>query len=150
MRRLVRFALPSMCLVVSACGRTTFRWQPSLVTHVPDSTPVRFALDRGTPRTVGRSLDWRLGRPRVVTTRGDTVVVPQGATLEVKLKDKANRAVAGAIIGFVAGAGLSYALCDPPKTHCGEEDPTQLLTAGLGALIGSAIKTDHWVRVRWR
>src|SRR5262249_10681857 len=119
------------------------------VTHVPDGTPVRFAVDRNTPRTVGRSMDWQLGRPSVVTTRGDTVVVPHGATLEVKLKDKANHAVAGVVIGLVVGAVLEYALCDPPKTHCGEEDPTQLLTAGLGALVGSAIKKDHWVRVRW-
>ena len=150
---MLRFASAAFHLVflagIAGCGGATFRWHPSLVSQVPDSTPVRFGVQRNTRRVLGRALDWQHGRPRVITARGDTVVVPDTATLEVRLKNKANRAVAGAVVGYIVGVGVSYGLCPPPKTTCGEQDPTPVWSAGLGALIGSAFKKDHWVRVRW-
>jgi hypothetical protein len=143
-------ALPLLLLVpLAACNRATFRWQPSLVSQVPDSTPVRFYLGRHDPVTSGRALGWQRRSPRVVTARGDTVVVPPGAMLDVRLNRKAGHPVAGAIIGGIIGVGIEYANCPEPKTYCGEEDPTELLVAGLGAIIGNLIKTDHWIRVRW-
>jgi hypothetical protein len=85
----------------------------------------------------------------VITGRGDTVIVPDGSALEVRLREKARHPTAGAIIGWALGVAISYAACPPPKKYCGEEDPTPLLAAGLGALIGDRVKTDWWVRVRW-
>ncbi len=136
-------------IVLSACANGTIRWQPSLASQVPDSTWVRFARHRGEAPVPGLALDWYRGRPSVITERGDTVLLPEGSTLEVKLKEKASHPTAGGIIGWLLGAGISYAACPPPKKYCGEEDPTPLLAAGLGALIGSRVKTDWWVGVRW-
>ena len=136
-------------LLATGCAKATFRWQPSLTSQVPDGTPVRFKVARGEPRASGQALDWQRGAPRVITPRGDTVSVPDTAFIQVRLKNKTNHAVAGAIAGFVVGVGVSWATCAPPKTHCGEQDPTPMLAAGLGALIGSLFKADHWVRVRW-
>jgi hypothetical protein len=85
----------------------------------------------------------------VITARGDTVVVPDGSILDVRLNEKAGHSTAGAIVGWALGIAVSYAACPPPKKYCGEEDPTPLLGIGLGALMGSRIKTDSWVRVQW-
>jgi len=136
-------------LLLAACGGTAIRWQPSVASQVPDSTFVRFARATGEAPTSGVALDWSSGRPRVITPGGDTIVVPEGSALEVRLKDKATHPTAGAIVGWAVGVAVSYAACAPPRTYCGEEDPTPLLGAGLGALIGSRIKTDWWVRVQW-
>ena len=138
----------TLSLLLTACGGTTIRWQPSLVSQVPDSTAVRFVVEPGRPPTQGLALDWQRGRPRVITGR-DTIVMPEGAALEVRLPEKYGHPTAGAIVGWALGAGLSYALCPPPKRYCGEEDPTPLLGLGLGALIGAKVKTDRWVAVRW-
>jgi hypothetical protein len=85
----------------------------------------------------------------VVTASGDTIVVPEGATLEVRLKEKATHEKAGGVIGWALGVAISYAACPPPRRYCGEEDPTPLLGTGLGGLIGWLAKTDRWVQVRW-
>jgi len=134
---------------LSACAGGAVRWQPSLVSHVPDSTPVRFAPSRNEPQVEGLALDWQRGRPKLVTERGDTLVIPDASRLEVRLREKASHPTAGAVIGWAIGVGISYATCPAPKRRCGEEDPTPMLTAGLGALIGSKVKTDWWVGVRW-
>lgn len=84
-----------------------------------------------------------------MTARGDTVTVPEQSTLEVRLKEKATHATAGAIIGWALGVAISYATCPSPKRYCGEEDPTPLLATGLGALLGSRVRTDWWVVVHW-
>jgi hypothetical protein len=136
-------------LLLTACGGAAIRWQPSVASQVPDSTFVRFAPAAGEAPTSGVALDWPSGRLRVITSRGDTIVVPPGSALEVRLKDKATHPIAGTIIGWAVGVAVSYAACAPPRTYCGEEDPTPLLGLGLGALIGSRIKTDWWVRVQW-
>ena len=152
-RRTIAFSVSSTFLVgmlcLTACASGAVRWQPSFASQVPDSTPVRFVVARNEPAIQGRAADWQLGRPKLITERGDTVENPTSATLEVRLKNRVGHPVAGAIAAWAVGVGISYATCPPPKKYCGEEDPTPLLAAGLGALIGSRIKTDKWVEVRW-
>ena len=144
----VRWLLaPILMLLATGCSRATFRWKPSLTSQVPDSTPVRFHVARGVPRVSGRALDWQRGGPRVITPRGDTVTVPDTALIQVRLKDKSNHALAGAIVGIVAGAGVSLAKCW--NTHCPPGDRRPVYIAGLGAVVGSRFKADSWVRVRW-
>ena len=146
MRPSIRRSLPFVFLVATACGGSTFRWQPSLTSHVPDSTTVRFNLARNEPHVVGRSIDWQRGKPRLVTSRGDTVVVPDSARLEVRLKNKTNHAVAGGMLGLAVGFGVAFAACS--SESCSEQALTPYLVGALGALLGSAFKTDQWVRVR--
>jgi hypothetical protein len=135
-------------LALAACSNGTTRWHPSLASQVPDSTPVRFVPGENERQITGLALDWEPGRPRVITREGHTVVVPKGSVLEVRLTEKASHPVFGAVIGWAVGVGVSYATCPSPKRYCGEEDPRPLLGAGLGALIGSRVKTDWWVGVR--
>jgi hypothetical protein len=116
---------------------------------VPDSTWVRFVRGVGEPSISGLALEWQNGHPRVITERGDTVIVPEGSTLAVRLKEKQTHANAGAVIGWALGVALAYAACPPPRSFCGEEDPTPLVAAGLGAFVGSKVRTDWWVDVRW-
>jgi len=147
MRRVRWFLAPLVILLASGCTRATFRWRPSVTSQVPDSTPVRFYVARGQPRVSGRAFDWQRGSPRVITPRGDTVTVPDTALIQVRLKDKGNHAVLGAIVGIVAGVGLSYAACG--DISCGPGDRRPVFIGGLGALVGSRFKADSWVRVRW-
>ena len=139
----------AMLLLASSCASGGVKWRPSLVSHVPDSTWVRFARQNGDSSIMGRAMDWQRGRPRVITAVGDTVAVPNGSALEVRLNEKAGHTTAGIIAGWAVGVTISYATCPPPKKYCGEQDPTPALAAGLGALIGSRVKSDQWVRVRW-
>lgn len=146
----MRFVLFAAVLVLSGCAsRQELSWRPHVVSQVPDSTPVRYRVDSNTPFVRGVALDWTRKTPRIVTARGDTVVVPPGVGLDVRLREKRGKATMGAVIGFVAGVIASYATCPEPKTYCGEEDPTPLLGAGVGALVGSRFKSYPWVRVRW-
>jgi hypothetical protein len=139
------FFLPALAL---GCVGSSIRWRPSLVSQVPDSTAVR--LERVNARDVsGRSFGWDRGRPRVVTSLGDTILVERGMTLRVLVPDRATHTTAGIVIGWVLGVGISYATCGAPKRYCGEQDPTPLIGIGLGALIGSRVKTERWVRVAW-
>ena len=135
-------------LLLSGCAGAAIRWRPSLASQVPDSTTVRFRVRPGEAPITGRALDWQRGRPRVITARGDTVAVPEGAALDVRVPEKARHEVAGGIIGWALGVGISYAACPAPKKYCGEEDPTPLLATTLGALVGWMVKTDQWVAVR--
>jgi hypothetical protein len=146
----MRFVLFATVLLLSSCAsRQVVSWRPRVVSQVPDSTPVRYRVDSNTPFVRGVAVDWTRNTPRIVTARGDTVVVPPGVRLDVRLREKSGKATMGAVIGFVAGVIASYATCPEPKTHCGEEDPTPLLGAGVGALVGSRFKSYPWVRVRW-
>ena len=139
----------SLLVATAACNRQAFRWQPSLVSQVPDGAPVRFGVEQGRPRMSGRSLGWQALTPRVVTARGDTLTVPTGALTEVRLKNKTNHALIGAIFGYVVGFGVAYANCPSSSQGCSDQSLTPHLIASAGALIGSMFKTDHWVRVRW-
>jgi hypothetical protein len=67
----------------------------------------------------------------------------------VRLNRKAGHPVAGAIVGAIVGVGVEIANCPSRWELCGEENPTELVFAGLGSLIGAQIKTTHWIRVRW-
>lgn len=136
-------------LLASSCAHGGVKWRPSLASHVPDSTWVRFAGHIGDSSVMGRAMDWQRGRLRVITVAGDTVAVPSGSALEVRLNEKAGHTTAGLIAGWALGVTISYATCPPPKKYCGEQDPTPALAAGLGALIGARVKTDQWVRVQW-
>jgi hypothetical protein len=138
-----------IALVLTACSNGTTRWHPSFASQVPDSTPVRFVASESERQVAGLALDWERGRLRVVTSRGDTVLVPRGSELQVRLKEKASHPLFGAVIGWALGVAVSYATCPPPKRYCGEEDPSPLLGVGLGGLVGSCVKTDWWVGVQW-
>ena len=139
----------AILLLVSSCANGGVKWRPSLASHVPDSTWVRFAGHIGDSSVIGRAVNWQRGQLRVITAAGDTVAVPNGSVLEVRLNEKAGHTTAGLIAGWALGVTVSYATCPPPKKYCGEQDPTPALAAGLGALIGSRVKSDQWVRVRW-
>jgi hypothetical protein len=84
----------------------------------------------------------------VITARGDTVVVPADAVLEVRLKNKTNHALLGAIAGYAVGFPVAYASCSN-RRECSDQALTPHLIAAGGALIGSLFRTEHWVRVRW-
>ena len=145
MNRLV--PLVAIVVLLTACTRTVIGWRPTLVSHVPDSTAVRFAPASGAPTVAGRSLDWQLGSPKVITSRGDTLVVPREAAVSVRLPGKVRHAGTGAVVGAVVGIFGSLGVCS--DNRCEEVNPYQLLGAVGGALIGYAIKTDNWVRVKW-
>lgn len=148
--RLLSAATSVALLVLAAsCASGGVKWRPSLASHVPDSAWVRFAGHIGDPPVMGRAMDWQRGRLRVIVASGDTVGVPDGSALEVRLNEKAGHTTAGVIVGWALGVTISYATCPPPKKYCGEQDPTPALAGGLGALIGARVKTDQWVRVRW-
>ena len=149
MRRFVPLSVAAAAMLLSGCNRGTLHWEPSLVSHVPDSSTVRFSRAPDGTVVDGLALGWQGGAPRVVTSHGDTLVVPRDATtISVRTTRKVGHPGTGAIIGGVIGIGVSYASCPEPKSECG---PTvaQFGLAAVGALIGAAIRTDHWVRVRW-
>jgi hypothetical protein len=136
-------------VLLAACStRATMLWKPSVVSQVPDSTPVRYRVDSNTPMVRGLALDWTRRTPRLMTALGDTVSIPESARLEVRLRQKSGHPITGAVVGYVAGVITSYAYCPPPKTHCGEQDPTPLLGAALGAWVGSWFRSYPWVQVR--
>ena len=99
-------------------------------------------------RSAASAVNWMSGDPRLLTPRGDTLTIPADARLDVRLRQKSGHGVAGAVVGLLAGVAVSYAYCPPPKDYCGEEDPTPLLGASLGAVVGSLFKSYPWVQVR--
>lgn len=133
---------------VSACGGTHVQWRPSLVTHVPDSMPVRFQQAPGSLIVTGTSVSWDRAEPRVVTAAGDTVTVPRGSRLEVRLKEPRHHVTAGAVVGWAVATATMLSECGGERT-CGEQDPRPLLGIALGALVGRLITTPAWVQVRW-
>jgi hypothetical protein len=145
MHRFVPVSAATVLLV--GCSQATVGWQPSLVSQVPDSTPVKFAPASEQRALSGRALDWQRGTPKVITSRGDTLVVPREAAVSVRLPDRVRHPGTGAVIGAVVGIFGSLGVCS--DNRCEEGNPYQLVGALAGALIGYSIKTDHWVRVRW-
>ncbi len=146
MFRRLPVALSGVVIFVGGCTSATFGYRPSLTSQVPDTTVVRARAQNGQPAIMGRALDWQAGRPRIVTSAGDTVVVPPAATLEVRLKEKKTHAVLGGVVGLAVGLGVKLVQC-PPTNYC-PPDLTPALTAGVGALIGSRFSAVQWVRVR--
>jgi hypothetical protein len=146
MFRLRLLALASAAAILAGCTRATFGFRPSLTSQVPDSTVVRIRAQNGQPSVAGRALGWQAAQPRIVTSAGDTVVVPQNAMLEVRLKQKATHATLGGILGLTVGLSVKLVKC-PPSNVC-PPDLTPALTAGVGALIGSRFSADEWAPVR--
>jgi hypothetical protein len=146
MFRLHSFVLAGAVVLAGGCTRATFGFRPSLTSQVPDSTVVRIRAQNGQPSVTGRALDWQVGRPRVITLAGDTVVVPEAARLEVRLKEKKTHAVLGGVVGLGVGLGVALVRCGP--TNRCAPDLTPVLTAGVGALIGSRFAAAEWVRVQ--
>ena len=135
-------------VLVTACMPPRPTTIPRRVTDVRDSSVVRFSPGPGQPFTYGQALDWAGATPRILTSRGDTLPVPLDARLEVRLPERRAHPVAGVVIGWAIGVVVSYASCPPPKRYCGEEDPTPLLGAAIGWLVGRRVLTDWWVVVR--
>lgn len=146
MFRLHPFVLAAVVALVGGCTRATFGFRPSLTSQVPDSAVVRVRAQNGQPSVTGRALDWQGGRPRIITSAGDTVAVPLGATLEVRLKEKKTHATLGGVLGLGVGMGIALTRC--PATNRCAPDLTPVLAAGVGALIGSRFSAAEWVRVR--
>ena len=146
MRRFV--IMTAVLSVTTGCHRGTVGWEPSLVSQVPDSALVRFTSEQGGPSVTGRALDWHSRMPRVVTDVGDTLVVPPQARLSLRLPGKVRHAGMGAIIGGVVGGFATLVRCSD-QTVCEQGDPTGFVAAGVGALIGALIRTDHWIRIQW-
>jgi hypothetical protein len=136
-------------LAAAACNRTRVSWEPSKVYQVPDGTQVRFTEPR-TPLVTsiwyGRAFQWNTMTPRLITARGDTLVIPRGAKFEVLLAEKRGHAAYGAVIGWTAAVISILADCGFERT-CGEQNPLPALGLAGGALIGSMIRTDKWVTV---
>lgn len=92
---MIRFASSTFAatFLLTACGGARVSWHLSLVSHVPDQTPVRLTAQADKPAVLGLALDRRQKRPRVITERGDTgdtVSVPEGAKLEARLYDRSH------------------------------------------------------------
>jgi hypothetical protein len=149
MRRFVRAVLPAALSLALACQPPTLWSRPSRVSHVPDGARVRVSSARDEPRVEGRSFAWQRGSPRVITATGDTILVPSGAALEIQLDKRTKRARTGGVIGGLVGLGVTWARCPELKKRCRQNDPTPVLTIGLGALVGYAIKRNPWVSVAW-
>jgi hypothetical protein len=149
MRRFVRAVLPATLSLALACQPPSLWSRPSRVSHVPDGARVRFSSSGRELRVEGRSFAWQRGAPRVITAAGDTIAVPAGAALEVQLDKRTKRARTGGVIGGIVGIGITWARCPEFKKRCRQNDLTPVLTIGLGALVGYAIKPNPWVSVPW-
>jgi hypothetical protein len=144
----IRYNLPATLVFLAASGCTRTLWRPSLVTHVEDGKEVRYRVTpNGGTAVVGRAVDWWRGTPRLVTSQGDTVVIPTGARIEAKVDHPDNHAKGGAVLGWLVAGVAMYARCGGEK-YCGEQDPTPLIGIVLGGIIGSLIKED-WVPIAW-
>lgn len=145
MASLSRYVLFAALLLAAACGGSV-KWRPWIVTQVPDGTEVRYweKANASTAR-VGRAVGWSNGTPRLVTSHGDTVAIPAGAHLEVHVDNPDRHTNLGAVVGYVAGILTIFGTCGTEST-CGEQNPTPLLGAIVGAIAGHFLVED-WVSV---
>lgn len=144
MIRPIPSALCVSLLLLAGCTSAAITWRPKVVSQVPDSTPVRFVRSGEKP-IEGVALGWQSGRPRMLGQHGDTVLIPEDARLQVRLRKRAGNAPIGGLVGFVIGIGIAKARCP----DCVENtDPTPLLAATVGALIGATIRSYPWVTVK--
>ena len=142
--RSYRQLFPAALLLFGACGGTIVKFRPRMISQVPDGTHVRFR-ERSNASTarVGRSLGWASGTPRIITARGDTITIPSGAVLEVRLEHPDGHTNSGAAVGYVAGVLTSLNICGAASA-CGEENPLPLLGLLVGAFVGHFV-TEDWV-----
>lgn len=140
-----------LVLLVPAClactARQHLRWTPILTSDVPDSTLVRATDKAFGSQATGRAVGWQRGQLRHVVTAGDTLRAPGNATLEVYTGRQSSYALPGGIVGWAIGIGAVLSSCGL-ESYCGEQDFRPALGALLGALVGSLLKHDRWVRVR--
>jgi hypothetical protein len=139
----------TLLLVLSACAsREVVYWRPRLVSQVPDSARVRYRVDSNTPFVQGHALDWTRQAPRIVTLRGDTVVVPPRVDLDVRLRQKNGNGPIGGVIGLAVGMVAAHASCPDGRSTCIEDSAKPLVGAVIGWLGGSLLRSYPWVRVR--
>jgi hypothetical protein len=145
-----RRTLPAALLILAATGCTRVLFRPTIVTQVPDGMEVRYRVTPSrSEAVVGRALGWMSGTPRLVTSRGDTIVIPNGARLEFKVDHPSNHAKAGAVLGYLISLIVMQINCNRQHIqYCGEQDPTPLLGILVGGIIGSFITKD-WVPITW-
>ncbi len=148
MTRLSSIFLLFVPLAGACAGRVQMSWHPNVVSDVPDSTMVRFSTPESRKKIFGMSAGWQRGTPALVSIMGDTVMIPQNATMEVFRDHKGNLAVWGGIIGYLIGTVHTIATCPPERDLgvCGESGEAALSLLA-GGLIGWAIKTERWIRV---
>jgi hypothetical protein len=147
MKTLARYALLTTLVCVGACSTTRVLWRPTQANDVPDGTQVRFLARSANEPTFGRAVGWASSTPRLISARGDTIVIPYGARIDVRVQHPDRHTNAGAIIGYVFGTLTILADCGGEK-YCGEQDPRALLGSIAGAIIGHFI-ADDWIRVGW-
>jgi hypothetical protein len=147
MLNFARRTFPAAFLLLSACG-PTIKWVPSLVSHVPDSTQVRFAATASDSFTSGTAVGWDRGTPRLITPRGDTLAIPNGSRVEVYLKEASHEANFGAAAGALIGVLASVADCGAQRS-CGEQDFRPMLGALIGGFVAYILTTEHWKSVAW-
>ena len=133
----------ALCPVPGAAQRPAA--VPTCADSVPDGARVRIRLLIDGKRHAGQALGWGAGTPRVVTAKGDTVVVGPHDRREVGAGRTANRAWQGLIVGLLVG-NLSNAPCFGERT-CGEQNPIPFVTSIAGVLIGRNMRRERWVHV---
>ena len=144
----VRRAMLAMVPTLIACGGSRIKWVPSMVTHVPDSTSVRYARTAKDAFIAGTSVGWDRGTPRIVTANGDTLDIPVGSRVEVYLKEPTRHPGIGAAIGWAIAGVAMLADCGGERT-CGEQDPRPLIGILAGALAGEILLVENWRPVAW-
>jgi hypothetical protein len=120
---------------------------PTSIGQVRNGSPVRFRREPTGNAVTGSALGWDQPHPLIVLQSGDTVAIPSGAQLEVKLPQKKSHPYSGATIGWAVGVGFALADCSNTR-YCGEENPLPLLGTVIGWFVGKAVKTDWWIVVR--
>jgi hypothetical protein len=145
-----RRMLPAALLCLAATGCTRIEFRPRLVTQIPDGREVRYRIQpNGSTAVVGRALGWASGTPRIVTSRGDTVIVPAGARIEFKVDHPDSHAKAGGVVGWLLAIAAMQANCIKQDIkYCGEQDPTPVLGAFIGGVIGSLMR-EPWISIEW-
>lgn len=136
-------------LSLGACATVDPHWRPGVTSDVLDGTVARFRIARDSAAVMGTSSGWQGERPLLITGKADSVRIPRGARIEVRLPEKRRHPIAGAFVGWALGIGVTYARCASLK-YCGESaSPVPLFGFAIGWWAGSTIKTDWWTEVRW-
>ena len=135
-----------MLLLTGACATRT------VVASGAGPSPRLAEIDEGAPIRVrriggmwteGRARGFAAGRPLVVSA-GDTLVITCADDVQLRDPSERNHGVLGAIVGLGIGSVIVASGCGG-QSYCGEENPTPILTAIAGWLIG---RTDREVRYR--
>ena len=118
---------------------------PPCARRVADGTRVRLRLAVDGTRHTGVALGWATPTPRLVTARGDTIVLVRADERHVSMGRTGRRTLQGALVGWFAGV-LTGAGCFGERT-CGEQNPFPLIGTALGAAVGHRLRRERWKRV---